>query len=654
MRVALATLVALLLPATASAVEPGEVVFSELMIASVSAPEWIELYNTAPTATDLSGCVLRESGNEFTIAALSIPSRDYAIGNKGTDDDCVVFDDGGSCVRASDFQYTSLSLNDGSAETIELVCDAVVIDAVTYDWSEFEGDCDGTGAASCSVNVAEDAQSGDGNDDWVGSWCVPPSATFVYDALGREMPATPWAVGACPEAGPPCGPGDAAFTELMMDPPSSTREWFEMKILTASGCDLHACEIWEGPFEEITVDNVGHELWAKHEIDAPGNSLPLASGAYALFSKSVDTVAGSEGDPDAIASDYRYSNITFANGEDAWIYLLCDDDVVDSAPYSWEQFEGACPADGVTSEACSVNLPEVSEDASANDDLGRWCIPPDDVTYIDSHEDQNPYYGTPGQPGACLAQDWPGPGDAMFSELMISPVSSDEGDSFPEWFELANLTSDRLELVGCTIEKHRYGEDGELDPLYDVESYVIGTTGAQPSIPSAGATVFVKSRCIDATEPSSFGTCDFGDSTHFIYESISQSNSSLEELRLLCPTGEAGDPVLVDSAVFDMTLMANRAGHSMEFDVTEADAIDLNDDPEAWCEASFDDCIPGTVTDQGECNFGTPGSAGPCKTGLVGLPPSGVGCRCEGGAGGAAGGLALLMLGGLAWIRRRM
>ena len=50
-----------LAPIAAGAVDPGDVVISELMIRSESAPEWVELHN--PTALDvlLDGCVLEES-----------------------------------------------------------------------------------------------------------------------------------------------------------------------------------------------------------------------------------------------------------------------------------------------------------------------------------------------------------------------------------------------------------------------------------------------------------------------------------------------------------------------------------------------------------------------------------------------------------------
>lgn len=672
MRVLCLALLALLLPGVAAAIEPGEVVFTEVMADPVSAPEWVELYNTSAVALELSGCLLRDAaGAEGELADFTIPSRDYAIASKLGDYDCIVFDSGGSCVRTSDVLYSSIQLNN-SDETLDLVCDDVVIDSIVFDWSDLVDDC--TGTPTCSANLPADAQDATLNDAWPGEWCVPPSANFVYDALGREMAATPFAVGECPVSGPSCGPGDAIFTEFMIDPPSATREWFEIKVLTGSGCDLHACEIWEGPFDEITEDNLTSEDWGKHEIDAAGNTLALASGAYALFSKGADTVAGLEGDADAVLSDYRYSNVSFANDNLSsdgscrqplpnWAYLRCDGETVDRAPYRWTAFEAACAADGVTSEACSVNLHESAEAAEANDDLDRWCVAPNDVVFTDSTEDENPFFGTPGTTGVCLQLNWPAPAEVLISELMISAAQSDEDPTtegtipdFPEWFEVANMTSDRLDLLGCTLESNRYTDDGELDPDFCVESnsYVIGEEGAQASIPSAGATVFVKSRCIDGSDASAFGTCDFGEATHFTYGGLSFTDGEREDLRLLCPTGSAGPPVLIDSAGYDVTLMANRKGHSMEFDITSSDAAEFNDDPEEWCEASFDDCIPGTVTNQGECNFGTPGSAGPCKTGLVQLAPSGPGCRCDGGAGGAASGFALLLLGLVGWSRRRM
>ena len=690
MRRLLLLLLATLLPTSALAVDEGDVVFTELMIApATGTPEWLELLNPRGFDVDLTGCVLAEEGHDYTLPALLVPAGQYAIFSKG--DACAIFDVGGTCVQPSAVSYTSLTFNNGDPETLSLTCgedaDAVIVDQVTYDWDVFSDDC--IGAPSCTVNLDAAHETAADNDAWADNWCIPPNDALVFDEAGGAVLATPWSAGECPQPGPACAEGDVLFTEMMVAPATHTREWFELKVTTGSGCDLQGCQFWEGPelYPPIGVvgdddDSAGdddddiepcdspQEDWKCHRIDAPGNSLMLGAGTYALFSKGADTVVGQPLDDEVVYSHYRYSDISFGNDDLGFLHLVCDDDLIESAPYDWELLEPGCEG------SCSLNLPVVNEDEESNDTVTDWCLPVDDQTWLASDGDDglnngSPFFATPGQPGACLERDWPLPGEVLFSEVMIAPLDT----AFPEWFELANLTDRPIELAGCLLRRYRALEEGDDDdgaddddsagdddddaaPVRDYDEYAIGEGGTFPVIPADGATVFVKSKCLDGTEASTTGTCTWQERTHYVYGSLSFSNGDeTEDLALLCPEpgGVGGDPVEVDRAVYNQQRMGDRGGHSMEFDVSQQDASEANDDYTRWCEASFDDCIAGTVTDEGECHFGTPGEAGPCKTGIPDLPPSGPGCRCDNLDGGARHGLGLLisLLGLLLMIRRR-
>ncbi|HCP45156.1 MAG TPA: hypothetical protein DIU15_03895 [Deltaproteobacteria bacterium] len=637
-QVCLALLV--LSPSVVGAVAVGDVVVSELLIKSSSAEEWIELYNASGANLALDGCVLREGDDLAALDGLTIDAGAYAILSRTQD--CVVFDDAGVCSRVSDFVYGAVTLNDTGSETLEVVCGADVIDSVTYSWEEFEGDCTASVGGTCAVNLAPENLSAELNDDWSANWCVPPATAFVYDSLGRESISTPGAANICPATGPPCGSGDVLISELMVAPPTSSREWFELKVVTGSGCDLHGCVLQEGPFEAVTEENITSEDWVTHTIDAPGNALPLDSGVYALFAKSHDIVGTADDKPKPAEAVYSYSDITFDNGEPGWLHLFCGGVLVDSAPYDHVKQSGACGA-----YPCSVNLPAEQEHDQANDELANWCLSPEDREWLSS--DGYPFYGTPGDVGACLSRDWPVEGDLLFTEVMVGPVSG-EGDSYPEWFELWSAVENTVDLGGCRVERSRVGEDGIVDPTSS-QDWIVPASASVAPVEGGSVVVFSRGTCMDGFD-SEGGPCPGGE---VVYESLSFANGEAEFLSLYCPDS-VGAERLIDRAGYDMTSTGNRSGHSMEYDPLQEDAAANNDDPFAWCEASFDMCIEGLTTSEGECNYGTPGEVGPCATGIVEVDPSGPGCRCA--ASGSMDGLrrgpnASVVLSFLVWMLSR-
>ena len=649
--VAMASLLVCLAPGRAEAVEPGDVVISELLVRSGAASEWIELYNASTVTADLSDCRLREENDEVALTGLSLAPGSFSLLSKGVD--CVVFDSDQVCVQVSDFVYSTITLNDSEAQTLELICGTgTVIDDVTYDDRVFAAACTGAGSGTCSVNLDPAVMTEQGNDQWSENWCVPPATAFVYDELGLESVSTPRLVNQCASTEPGCNPGDVIFTEFMIDPPdtSDSIEWFELLVTSKSGCDLHGCVLWEGPFDEITADNLTSEEWSTHEIDAPGNTLPLVSGQYALFSESSASTVATAGDGSSqYSAVYNYSGLSFANSGSHWVHLLCAEATVDSAPYAWDEFAPAC-----LGSSCSVNLSSTAEDAGSNDDFSHWCLPPLAPDWVSSHADGLTFLATPREPGACQSRAGPAVDELVFTELMVAPErhGGEGAPQFAEWFELYNPGTVDFELSGCRLLRERFDEAGDL--VAENQATFLGNEVVQPVVTAGQAVVFSKGCLLsgdDPTDPEAVG-CQPGEYT---YASISLTDSTRESLSLLCPDGFGGEFV-VDTAGYDMTRTGHRKGRTMQFDYSGPDESRDNADPFQWCEASLQQEIPAMQTDDGEFNYGSPGELVPCVVGQVELPTSGPGCRCDSGGASEFGpaGLGMLLMFALPLVRRRV
>jgi len=632
---------AVLAPTSLLAVEVGDVVLSELMIDSgAGAPEWLELYNPGTADVLLDGCTLSDDGSaEHALDGVTVPAGEYVIIGEAA---CVAFDELGDCIQTSALETGDLSLNN-TQDAVTVTCAAVVIDTVSYDWPSLSGDC--VGGDSCSANLAPEQLDAVSNDDWLGAWCVPGASTFVYNVNAVPMISTPGRPNSCPQAGAACGAGDVVFTELMIAPPTSTREWFEVIATREGGCDLHGCVLREGPYVDPMFEPTDEE-WRTHTIDAPGNTLPVTDDDYVLFAKSADTVVGDPDDPEEtvfIDADYRYSTVGLDNGAVGFLHLICGDVPVDSTPYDWTRFEAGC-----ADQACSVNLLPEREAADQNDTLEQWCLATDETIY--SSSTGLPFTGTPDAPGACLVRAWPTAGDVLFTEIMVAPDSGSTGNSIPEWFELTSTVSTGVELGGCRIERSRLDpETGAYAPTSTSSELIFGEEGTTAGSILAGDTqVWSRNVCLDGADPTEGCAGE-----ERIFGGIEFTNEESERLELYCPDGSGGE-VLVDRAGYDNKSYGIRSAHSALFDPTVADAGSLNDEAANWCEASFDDCY--ATNGEGQCNYGTPGEPAPCEAGQIAPVPSGVpGCRCsvdrplDAGSGAL---LALLLLLGR-WRRTR-
>ncbi len=611
-----------LLPSSAFAVDAGDVIFSELMLAPGSTAEWVELRNVSSGTVELEGCQLVSELGSADLGPFSLDPDRTAIVSQGVGS-CVLRNEDGDCLTPSQAFYEGDLLNEHAPGTIRLDCDGE-IDAVPYDWSAHRPLC--LGGALCAVGVKDSSTNASENDDFAANWCISPAADFVYTVVaegedGIELIGSPGADNSC--AAPPCRAGDAIFTELMIDPAhGSIGEWLELKVLDNEGCDLHGCEVREGPFPDALHDPLDTE-WRRGFIDAPANQLFVAAGEYALFGDpETGELAGVEVSlPDTL--------VTLSNSPDRYLHLVCGPEVLDSTPYDWNEFATGCGLAG-----CSVNLPAAREELG-NDELSNWCLPSTDVLHPVPKDTHLQYSGTPGAPGLCEQRDWPGVGDALVAEVMIAPLNS-ERTRYPEWFELRNVSGRDLDLVGCTLVRDRFGEDGEIDPTKQV-STVLSADGPEVGLEPDATQLFTKTKCLDGEDPDG-GECPGGE---IPYGSLSFTTER-ERFEVRCPDGEGGVAV-VDSMVYDVERGAVRSGHSIVYDGRDVGGNDL---PDAWCEAALDECFQ--EDDNGRCNYGTPGESHSCRTGLVELPPSGPGARCD-----AAGGSSLLWLLVLGALRRR-
>jgi hypothetical protein len=621
----------LLLPTPAFAVQPGDVIINELMIEPGSTAEWVELRNRAGEPVDLDDCQLETDSAVATFRRVSLDEGQFGVVSRGLGS-CSRIDEDGDCAEPSLAVYDEAIdlLKPDVAEELRLVCGGDVIDSVPYDWSLHAGRC--YGRQLCSVAVRPGAAAT--HDDFAGSWCIPAPADAVLTSVqtgGDELqlvasPGLP--NGAC--APDPCGAGDVIITELMIAPPSSyLREYVELKIRAPGGCDLHGCELREGPFADPLFEPLDPE-WDVAILRGEGNTIQRDGGAYVLL--------GNPEEPDLLGPpvDLVGPGVSLADNDAGWLHLSCGANVLDSAPYDSDLFEPACAYDG-----CAVNLPAGREDFEAegedgNDSLDAWCVtgPDDTHTYSDDDGDVFQWSGTPGQPGRCERRAWPGEGDLVFTELLISPQNGSITD-YPEWFELHNPTDAAVDLVGCTFERTRAPEpDGSVSTV----SYTVPADGGAVSVEAGAVGLFTKSRCLDGADPAD-GPCA-GD--EFVIGSLSFTEAQ-ETLSLRCPDGD-GNLVVVDAFAYDPERTALRPGRALVYDGGTAAE---NDEPADWCEAATDECY--AEDDRGRCNYGTPGTLSRCRTRELDVGLSGPAIRCS--ASGGGGWLGLLVL--LGAIRRR-
>ena len=396
------------------------------------------------------------------------------------------------------------------------------------------------------------------------------------------------------------GDGDVVFTEIMVAPPtdgSAYREWFELYV--ANSVRLEDCEILRSPTpdpadadQSDVIDGVG-TVWAEK---------------YLLFARDEDYVVGDEGDEDAQAAVFSYDYfLSFSNNAPFFLFLVCDDVVLDSIAMDWSFFADDCEGNG-----CAVSLrPELTATAE-NDTLpGSWCLPPQELTFVNSAGDEAT--GTPGERNQCRVETYPQPGEVAFTELMAAP-----GDT-EQWVELHNAAGHAVRLEDCLL---RHTPSGGLEPA----ATLLRADGGAPLFLEPGETrVLARNRCLDAVPDSEEEPeCAYDE---VIYDDVKLVTDRSAVLELACPDGdgEGSDDVTIDAITYDLTSLGIEAGHSAQFEAASpASAAEQNDDWSSWCAASEVQCFQSA--DATVCEYGSPGALVDCESPPAAEPDD---CSCR-------------------------
>jgi hypothetical protein len=246
-----------------------------------------------------------------------------------------------------------------------------------------------------SMALADPAlDNGDG-----ASWCA---STTVMD---RGDLGSPGAANRCTPTAHPL-----VITEIMQNPGATsdyTAEWFEVHNPGAEPVDMTG----------YTVKDDDHDRFA---VDA---GVVVAAGGYALFGPSADGNGG-------VALDFVYgSGMRMFNDSDELV--IADGDGVQVDRVRWD--DGRTFPDPI---GASMAL----TDPNADNSLGnQWCTSTTSWAVGDK--------GTPGLPTWCVR---PGQQPIVITEIMFDPeLPASERNS--EWFEVANLGEQAVDLSGWTI-----------------------------------------------------------------------------------------------------------------------------------------------------------------------------------------------------------
>ncbi len=216
--------------------------------------------------------------------------------------------------------------------------------------------------------------------------------------------------------------------------------------------------------------------------------------------------------------------------------------------------------------------------------------------------------------GLAIAQQAPGPGDLVLSELLIDPAS---GSS--EWIEVTNPSgTDSFDLDGCFLVN-----GGDFDPAQTTcdsrtckltpvtDGDLVVGPGERFLLGKGTASDFGdEAICLSATGKSCLIEADNN------YYSIALSNSEAKSLEILCLDGTETE-VLVDGITYDWSGIREACdegeatwpgGCAWGVEPGNEDAT-VNDDAEAWCLASQESTYP---DEQELTTLGTPGAENTC------------------------------------------
>ena len=224
------------------------------------------------------------------------------------------------------------------------------------------------------------------------------------------------------------GEGDLIITEMMANPTqvhASQGEWLEVYNASGGAVDLQGMVVESGSYSFTVADSVtvaagGHAVLAV--ADSANGGLPQVDYVYSF---------------DELRLSNRSGTVTLSYG----------DTTLDSVTYSTNR---GFP----TPTGASLAL-DRGQRNSVDNDIGEWWCEPE-TSYGDGD------LGTPGSANAyCpLPLFTLGAGDLVITEVLVS--ANEVNDRYGEWFEIANLTGEDINLRG--LELASSGDSGdELD-----------------------------------------------------------------------------------------------------------------------------------------------------------------------------------------------
>lgn len=579
----------------------GSMIITEVQAdPAANRPQWLEVFVTGESSIDLKGCQLVDGGsseNRHSITEETIvePGEYFLVSEAdalGAPEEPELSAPFQAVVLWTDMNLSPVD----ETESISLNCpDGTgarhTIDSFAFDWESMEI----PRGHSLQYAGEMDPTSNDSPD----SWCIAPydaSAVFHIED-GTPDYGSPLADSYCSELDgrPTSIPGQVIFTELLVDELEGLREWVELHNPGTVDRDLSGCILGDASAESPENETT-------HLIDGSNGQTVIEAGGYLLLAKSgVDVTTDG-----ATIAQYAYTSLSFNNSEEQLLWLDCPDPDDTEAPairideinYNWSDF-------GSDFEGRSLSLDPASHSSNANDSTLAWCLASDEEAYwASSPEDDNDgeptapevlAWGSPGQPNAdCPVPDpQPGPGDIVFTELMVRSAGSAIGHN-EEWIELLNVTTQSLSLADCLLSN---GDgDGE-----NVSEHVID--------PVFGLSVSADQYIVLARASAEDSLACGLPSAYSYGNNISFNNSELESLSLLC--GPESERVVVDSVTFDGGTEDFLPGLPRQLRAGLEDASS-NDDPASWCVDGDPASFPWSCTVGEDTNYGSPGSASTC------------------------------------------
>jgi len=515
------------------ALQPGDLRITEFMADPLAVDpawgEWVEVTNLLDVPVDLEGLLLRDDGRDdaFIGSSAIVEAAGIVVLGGATEPDLT----GGAPVDVVWEADMGLS---NSADAFVLEVDGVIIDEVAWDPSWPGGD-----GASAALDPDALRSTDSGPDTTVTQWCA---GVQLYGVAGYGSPGEPNP--ACPE--PFHGieawdldAGDLVITELMTSPlavDDDLGEWIEVHNPGNEPVNLQGLTLFNDDGDAVDVEERAE----------------VAAGGYAVLAAFADPAVNGGVDP-VFTWGYGYG----LKGSGMQVALAYGTRIIDDLSYD----NGRTFPDP---EGATMSLDPGALTADDNDDGTRWC------PGVDPFGDGD--LGTPGAPNPPCPEPVgrpPEPGDLVITEIMFDPSAVD-GD-LGEWVEVANPTSDDLDLGGMEIR-----DDGG-------SSYVLPDGTAL-----AAGRLLVLGRDDD-------DGINGGAPVDIVYGDITFGNGGDSVILTLGGT-------VLDEVTYDKSWGAG-GGASLSLSPSALDADD-NDDASAWCPGS---------SPYGDGDLGTPGSPNdPC------------------------------------------